>query len=221
LIIHAALHFGVEAVGLTVSPEQAQAAQQRIRQAGVETRCRVVVEDFSAWPEPKGFDRITSVGAAEHVVEDRLGEYFKLAHGLLCPGGQFLHHAITRMPSVSDRPVRSFADRYVFPDHFLARIGQTLSAAEAAGFETRVTESLREHYELTLRHWVQRFEAAQSELERLTDDVSYRVFRLYLAGSAYEFQCGRLNVYQSLLVKPDGGRSGVPPTREGWHGFNG
>lgn len=81
-----------------------------------------------------------------------------LAQALLRPGGQFLDHAITRTPSVPDRPGRSFNYRYVFPDHFLATIGQTLSAAEIAGFEIRDVESLREHYALTLKHWLQRFE---------------------------------------------------------------
>ena len=217
LIIHAASHYGVEALGLTVSPEQADVARRRIRQAGVDRRCRVEVEDFFAWREPEGFDRVTSVGAAEHVPESRFKDYFRLAFASLRPGGQFLHHAITRTPSVPDRPGRSFNHRYVFPDHFLASIGQTLGAAEAVGFEVRDIESLREHYALTIIQWLQRFEAAQGELERLTDEVSCRVFRLYLAGTAYEFQCGRVNLHQSLLVKPNGSKSGVPLTRQDWY----
>jgi cyclopropane-fatty-acyl-phospholipid synthase len=217
LIIHAAIHCGVEAVGLTVSPEQAEVARQRIHQAGVDNRCRVEVEDFFEWREPESFDRVTSIGAAEHVPESRFEDYFKLAHGLLRPGGQFLHHAITRTPSIADRPGRSFSHHYVFPDHFLATIGQTTGAAEAAGFEARDTESLREHYALTLRHWLQRFEAAQGDLIRLTDELTCRVFRLYLAGSAYEFQCGRMNLHQSLLVKHNGGHSGLPLTRHDWY----
>lgn len=217
LIIHAASHYGVEAVGLTVSPEQAEVARQRIRQAGMDHRCRVVVEDFFAWREPEGFDRVASVGAAEHVPESRFEDYFRLAFASLRPGGQFLHHAITRTPSVLDRPGRSFSHHYVFPDHFLATIGETTRAAEAAGFEVRDAESLREHYALTLRHWLQRFEAAQGELQKLTDELSCRVFRLYLAGSAYEFQSGRMNLHQSLLVKPNEGRSGVPLTRRDWY----
>jgi len=217
LIIHAASHYGVEAVGLTVSPEQAEVARQRIREAGVDQRCRVEVEDFFAWREPESFDRITSVGAAEHVAENQFEDYFKFTFGSLRPGGQFLHHAITRAPSVPDRPGRSFNHCYVFPDHFLATIGQTLSAAEAAGFEARDSESLREHYALTLKHWLQRFEAAQGDLQKLTDEVSCRVFRLYLAGTAYEFQCGRVNLHQSLLVKSNGGQSGVPLTRRDWY----
>jgi len=220
LIIHAATHYGVEAVGLTVSPEQAQVARQRIAQAGMDQRCRVEVEDFFAWREPAGFDRIASVGAAEHVSESRLEDYFRLAFASLRAGGQFLHHAITRTPSVQDRPGRSFSHRYVFPDYFLATIGQTTRAAEAAGFEVRDVESLREHYALTLRDWLRRFEAAQGELQKLTDELSYLVFRLYLAGSAYEFQSGRMNLHQSLLGKANQGRSGVPLTRHDWYKFD-
>ena len=92
-----------------------------------------------------------------------------------------------------------------------------MSAAETVGFEIRDVESLREHYFMTLKHWLQRFETAEQELKRLIDEVSHRVFRLYLAGTAYEFQCGRVNLHQSLLVKPDGGKSGVPLTRHDWY----
>ena len=217
LILHAVSNYGVEAVGLTVSPEQAQVVRQRIRQAGVEHRCRVEVLDFFDWSEPQGFDRATSVGAAEHVPQSRFEAYFKLAFASLRPGGQFLHHAISNTPSAQQRPGRSFNHRYVFPDHYLASIGETVSAAETVGFEIRDVESLREHYFMTLKHWLQRFEAAEEELKRLIDEVSHRVFRLYLAGTAYEFQCGRVNLHQSLLVKPNGGKSGLPLTRHDWY----
>ncbi|MBM2806243.1 MAG: Cyclopropane-fatty-acyl-phospholipid synthase [Deltaproteobacteria bacterium] len=115
--------------GIDVSPEQAEVARQRIRTAGMDAKCRVEMEDFFAWHEPEGFDRVSSVGAAEHVPESRFEDYFRLAFASLRPGGQFLHHAITRTPSIPERPGRSFNHRYVFPDHFLATIGQTLSAA--------------------------------------------------------------------------------------------
>jgi cyclopropane-fatty-acyl-phospholipid synthase len=104
LIIHAVTHYGVEAVGLTVSPEQAEVARQRIRAAGMDAKCRVEVEDFFAWREPEGFDRVSGVGAAEHVPESRFEDYFRLAFASLRPGGQFLHHAHTEHP----RPPRSF-----------------------------------------------------------------------------------------------------------------
>ncbi|HEV8720416.1 MAG TPA: cyclopropane-fatty-acyl-phospholipid synthase family protein [Candidatus Binatia bacterium] len=217
LVMHAAANYGVEALGLTLSPHQAEVARERIRAAGWASKCRVEVENFLEFRSSETFDRIASVGAAEHVPEKCFNDYFARAFELLRPGGQFLHHAIVRRPSIQERPGRSFMDRYVFPDHFLATIGRTVAGAEAAGFEARDVESLREHYKLTLEQWLRRFEAAQSEIERQTDPLSFRVFRLYLAGSAYEFRCGRLGIYQTLLAKPARGQSGLPLTRTDWY----
>ena len=217
LVMHAAANYGVETLGLTLSPHQAEVARERIRAAGLANKCRVEVENFLDFRPAKTFDRIASVGAAEHVPEKSFDDYFGRAYELLRPGGQFLHHAIVRGRNVTDRPGRSFMDRYVFPDHFLATIGRTICSAEAAGFEVRDVESLREHYKMTLEHWLHRFEAAQSDIERQTDPLSFRVFRLYLAGSAYEFRCGRLNIDQTLLAKPGRGQNGIPLTRADWY----
>ena len=217
LVMHAAANYGVEALGLTLSPHQAEVARERIRAAGLANKCRVEVENFLEFRTAESFDRIASVGAAEHVPEKSFDDYFGRAYELLRPGGQFLHHAIVRARNVPDRPGRSFMDRYVFPDHFLATIGRTICSAEAAGFDPRDVESLREHYKMTLEHWLHRFEAAQSEIERQTDPLSFRVFRLYLAGSAYEFGCRRLNIYQTLLAKPERGQNSLPLTRADWY----
>lgn len=217
LVMHAAAHYGVEALGLTLSPQQAEVARERIRIAGLAGKCRVEVENFLEFRPGEPFDRIVSVGAAEHVPEKNFGEYFSRAFTLLRSGGQFLHHAIVRRPNLQERPGRSFMNRYVFPDHFLSTIGHTVASAEAAGFEVRDVESLREHYTLTLEHWLHRLEAARNEIEKQTDPSSFRVFRLYLAGSAYEFRHGRLSIYQTLLAKPVRGQSGLPLTRTDWY----
>ena len=217
LIMHAAANYGVEAVGLTLSPQQADFARKRIRAAGLESKCRVEVDNFLQLQDIEPVDRIASIGAAEHVPEKLFDSYFTRAYELLRPGGQFLHHAIVSKPTVANHPGRSFMDRYVFPDHFLATIGRTVASAEAAGFEALDVECLREHYRLTLEHWLHRLEAAQNEVERLTDRLSFRVFRLYLAGSAYEFRSGRLSIYQTLLAKPQRGRSDLPLTRRDWY----
>jgi len=217
LMLHAAKNYGVSALGLTLSPEQAEVARERVRAAGLERQCRVEVDNFLEFRPRETFDRIVSVGAAEHVPEKYFGGYFKRAFAMLRPGGQFLHHAIVSSPSIAPRRGRSFMQRYVFPDHFLATIGRTVSSAAARGFEPRDVESLREHYKMTLEHWLARFEHAQNEIERQTDNLSFRVFRLYLAGSAYEFRRGRLNIYQTLLVKPADGETGLPLTRADWY----
>ncbi|HVO92629.1 MAG TPA: cyclopropane-fatty-acyl-phospholipid synthase family protein [Terriglobales bacterium] len=217
LIRHAAAHYGVETLGLTLSPHQAEVARERFHAAGLASKCRVDVTNFLEFQPRENFDRIASIGAAEHVPEKCFDDYFARAFALLQPGGQFLHHAIVRIPSADERPGCSFMDRYVFPEHFLATIGRTVTAAEAAGFEARDVESLREHYKLTLEHWLRRFESAQGAIERETDPLTFRVFRLYLAGSAYEFRRGRLSIYQTLLAKPENGRSGLPLTRADWY----
>ena len=111
----------------------------------------------------------------------------------------------------------TFISRYVFPDGELVPIGTTIGAAEGRGFEVRDVESLREHYALTLGHWVRRLEARADEARRLTDETTYRVWRLYMSGSAHGFRTGRLNVYQTLLLKPDRGESGLPLTRADWY----
>jgi cyclopropane-fatty-acyl-phospholipid synthase len=147
-----------------------------------------------------------------------LPTYFAQAWRLLRPGGVFLNHGIANR--ATDKPPRgpTFNDAYVFPDGELAPINVTLRAAEEASFEVRDVESLREHYALTLRHWVRRLEAQHDQALEHVDEPTYRVWRLFMSGSAHGFAHGRLNVYQALLVKAgERGRSGLPLTRADWY----
>jgi len=215
LIMHAVAHYGVEAVGITLSVPQAKLAQQRLRESGLSDRCRVEVSDYRDMQLGQPYDKIVSVGMCEHVGEAFLPEYFSRAYELLRPGGVFLNHGIA-YSSTYRRQGPSFSDRYVFPDADLVPINVTIRAAELSGFEVRDLESLREHYALTLHQWVRRLEAHAEEARRITDDRTYRIWRLYMAGSAHGFRTDRLNVYQTLLAKPRGD-SGLPLTREDWY----
>jgi cyclopropane-fatty-acyl-phospholipid synthase len=174
--------------------------------------------DYREMEEDRPYDAIVSVGMFEHVGRKLLPGYFEKARRLLKPGGVFLNHGIASRAtdSVSDGP--NFSDTYVFPDGDLVPIGMTLQAAEEAGFEVRDVESLREHYALTLRQWVRRLEEHHAEALKYVDEPTYRVWRLYMSGSAHGFTSRRLNVYQSLLAHPDReGRSGLPLTRADWY----
>ena len=217
LVIHAAQHYGVEAHGITLSQLQAEWAQERIRQAGLTERCRVEVRDYRDVNEEHSFAKIVSVGMFEHVGEARLSTYFQQAWHLLQPGGVFLNHGIA---SIATQPVQrepTFNQRYVFPDGELVPVSSTLRAAEMSGFEVRDVESLREHYALTLRHWVRRLEAHADEARQATGDVTYRIWRLYMAASIYAFLTDRANIYQTLLAKPEHGNSKLPLTRADWY----
>jgi cyclopropane-fatty-acyl-phospholipid synthase len=175
--------------------------------------------------EGRTFDKIASVGMVEHVGVENLPAYFGCLHDALEPGGLLLNHGIvsvgaSRPPSRWDWIERRvwkrdvFLDQYVFPDGRLGPLSAVVAGAERAGFETRDLESLREHYALTLRAWLARLERRAAQAIALTDERTYRTWRLYMAGSAFGFTTGQLNIVQALFVKPDeAGRSNLPLRR--------
>jgi cyclopropane-fatty-acyl-phospholipid synthase len=216
LLIHAASRYGAQALGITLSVRQAEVARQRIRDSGLNDSCRVEVCDYRDLEPGRQFDKIVSVGMFEHVGKSQLPEYFSRAWQLLRPGGAFVNSGIS-VPAADQRHGPSFIDRYVFPDGELVPIHTSLDAAEECGFEVRDVESLREHYALTLHHWVQRLEAHAQQVRRITDETTYRIWRLYMAASAHRFRSARLNLYQMLLAKPLDGQSCMPWTRTDWY----
>ena len=217
LIVWAAGQHGVQAHGITLSLRQAEIARKRVSAARVDNQCRVEVCDYRDMDATHRFDKIVSVGMFEHVGETYLPEYFRQAWQLLRPGGAFLNSGIGSAWSHSHRDGPSFIDRYVFPDGELVPLHVSIAAAEASGFEVRDVENLREHYAMTLRHWVQRLEASAEKAQSVTDETTYRIWRLYMAGSAHQFRSGALNLYQILLTKPLDGDSGMPLTRAEWY----
>jgi len=218
LVIHAAQHYGMDATGITLSQPQADLANERIAAAGLAGRCRVLVRDYREMDEPGGYDALVSVGMFEHVGAALLPAYFTRTWQLLNPGGVFLNHGIANTTTGQSRRGPSFSNTYVFPDSELVPISTTLRVAEESGFEVRDVESLREHYALTLRHWVRRLEAHHDQALQFVDEPTYRVWRLFTSGSAHGFSAGRLNVYQALLVRPgERGQSGLPLTRADWY----
>jgi cyclopropane-fatty-acyl-phospholipid synthase len=217
LILHAAKNYGVQALGITLSEQQLKLAQQKIRDSDLLPQCEARLLDYRDARQLGEFDKLVSVGMVEHVGESALSEYFRTAYSVLKPGGVFLNHGIGRAGNRAKPSHPTFTDTYVFPDGDLIPIWTTLRAAEEAGFEVRDLENLREHYFLTLYHWLRNLEASQEQARALVGELKYRIWRLYLAGSAYYFQTGKLDLYQSLLVKSDGGRSGMPLTRADWY----
>ena len=218
LVLHAARSYGVDATGITLSAPQVELANQRIAEAGLRESCRVRLLDYREASEEHAFDALVSVGMFEHVGQRMLPRYFEKAARLLKRGGVFLNHGIASRATDQIGGGPSFSDAYVFPDGELVPVNATLRAAEEAGFEVRDVESLREHYALTLRHWVRRLEASHARAIGHVDEATYRVWRLYMSGSAHGFTSGRLNVYQALLALPNSrGSSGLPLTRTDWY----
>lgn len=219
LLLHAAREYGVHAVGVTLSHEQAAYARKRIADAGLTDRVEVRVQDYREVADGP-YDAIASVGMAEHVGSAQYRAYVAALHGLLKPGGRLLNHQIARRPEPDEAAyeIDDFIDAYVFPDGELAPVGRTVGLLEEAGFEVRDLESLREHYARTLRAWVARLEEHWTEANRFVTPGRARVWRLYMAASALAFEHNRIGVNQILAVRtPPGGASGLPPRARTWH----
>jgi cyclopropane-fatty-acyl-phospholipid synthase len=217
LILHAACEYGVQATGITLSSQQLEFARQRIAQEGLSSRCEVQLLDYRDVNEPSAFDKVVSIGMIEHVGEARLRTYFDHAFQILRSGGVFLVSGIGRPGNRPAPEQPTFTDAYVFPDGELVPISTTLDAAEKAGFEVRDVENLREHYGLTVHHWLQRLEARAAEARAIAGELKYRIWRLYLAGSAYYFQSGKLDLYQTILLKDQDGKNALPMMRPDWY----
>jgi cyclopropane-fatty-acyl-phospholipid synthase len=212
LVIYAAQKHKVNALGVTLSEAQHILANQRIASAGLGSSAVKLLDYRDLGGEQ--FDKIASVGMFEHVGRDRLPEYFAHVYNLLKPGGLLLNHGISAQPgrmarSVWSRFVQryilgagSFFQQHIFPDGELVPVIEVNLIAERTGFEVRHVENLREHYALTLRHWLRRLEDRHSEAVRLTDERTYRTWKLYMSVSVSGFEAGHLNVNQTLLYKP-------------------
>ncbi len=241
MVLHAAEHYGVSAVGITLSVEQAELARQRVKEARLDHLVEIRVQDYRDVTDGP-FDAISSIGMFEHVGRKRLEAYTATLFSLLPPQGRLLNHAIARPgypqgegalgrakalrrrlatalgSDLTSRIDSDLIKRYVFPDGELHEVGVVVSMLQETGFEVRHLESLREHYALTLRRWVANLEANWDDAVREVGEGRARVWRLYMAASAINFTMGGVQIHQVLAVKPsDDGSSGMDlrPSFEG------
>jgi len=226
LLIYAAQHFDIQGVGITLSERQLDLATQRVSEAGLSGRISIELLDYRKLGDDT-FDKISSVGMFEHVGQARMQDYFAKLCTILEPGGLLLNHGISREATAPQKTLAtklldplnhlvvgtSPITRYVFPDSELIPLSEVNIAGEKAGLEVRDVENLREHYALTLRHWIKNLEAHEAEAVRIVGAPTYRVWRLYFAASAYRFDIGRISVNQTLFARLDNGRAGVPLSR--------
>jgi cyclopropane-fatty-acyl-phospholipid synthase len=218
MLLHAAEHHGVQAVGVTLSRPQAELARKRAAERGLGDRVEVRHCDFRDVDDGP-YDAISSIGMFEHVGLSELDRYFARCRSLLRPEGRLVNHGISRphhagkmhhhrfAPRWLDR---NFTERYVFPDGELHEIGNVVSAIQRAGFEARHMESLREHYALTLRCWTRNLEANWDDAVAEVGEGRARVWRLYMAAAAVGFEHDDNQVHQVLATATHGGTSGMP-----------
>jgi len=218
LLFHAAERYGVKATGITLSQNQFDHVTREIAARGLAGRVHVELRNYLDLPDAAQYDKVASVGMFEHVGLRRFPDYFGKIHRVLKPGGLVLNHGIT-LNSVSAQNLGSgisdFVEDYVFPGGQLTHIARVIEGMAEQGLEPVDAESLREHYAKTLWHWVDRLEAHADAARAEAGDERYRIWRIYMAGSAHAFDRGWLSLWQVLAGKAHAdGRLPHPLTRD-------
>jgi cyclopropane-fatty-acyl-phospholipid synthase len=210
MVMHAAREYGVKALGVTLSEQQALWAQRAIADRGLSGLAEVRHLDYRDVIET-GFDAVSSIGLTEHVGQAQLPGYFAFLYGKLKPEGRLLNHCITR--TSGNEPARrpdGFINRYVFPDGELEPPGYLVSLMHDTGFEVRHEENLREHYAKTLAGWCANLDEHWDEAVAEVGQGTARVWRLYLAGSRLGFERNHIQLHQILGVRlGENGKSGM------------
>ncbi|MGN6372657.1 MAG: class I SAM-dependent methyltransferase [Solirubrobacteraceae bacterium] len=199
-VLHAAREYGVQAVGITLSPSQAALARERVAQAGLSEQIEIRVEDYR---DLKGerFDAIASIGMVEHVGSAQIDEYARTLASLLDSGGRLLNHGIARLRQGLDEQAGAFTQRYVFPDGVPLQLSRVLLALERAEFVTEHVEGFAQDYHRTLGEWIERLDANRERAEQLVGPERLRVWRLYLRGARNIFKVGFVSIYQTRAIR--------------------
>jgi len=215
LVLRAAQKFGARCVGVTLSNNQYALARERVEAAGLGDRIEIRLQDYR---DVTGtFDRITSVGMFEHVGIKNLPTYFAQIRKLLADGGMAMNHGITSTDienGESPYGAGEFIDKYVFPAGELPHISTVLRTMQEGGLEAFDVENLRRHYARTCSLWADNFEANADAIHRVTDEKRYRIWRVYLAGSAYGFERDWISLYQVICTKAGRSAQQLPWSRK-------
>jgi len=216
MVMHAAKEYGVRALGVTLSAEQASWAQRAIKERGLSDLAEVRHLDYREVPETD-FDAVSSIGLTEHIGKTQLPAYFSLLYSKLRSQGRLLNHCITRPDnSAPSRVTGGFIYRYVFPDGELEGPGYLVSQIHDSGFEVWHEENLREHYAKTLAAWCANLDDHWDEAVAEVGEGTARVWRLYMAGSRLGFERNQIQLHQVLAVKLGPGGSSGMPLRPDW-----
>jgi cyclopropane-fatty-acyl-phospholipid synthase len=216
MVMHAAREYGVKALGVTLSEQQALWAQQAIKRAGLEDLAEVRHLDYRDVPETD-FDAVSSIGLTEHIGKQNIPGYFSFLNGKLKVGGRMLNHCITRPDNIGPSIRKEgFINRYVFPDGELEGPGWLMSVMNDHGFEIRHEENLREHYAKTLTGWCDNLDAHWDEAVEEVGQGTARVWRLYMAGSRLGFDHNIVQLHQILGVKLQADGASGMPLRPDW-----
>jgi cyclopropane-fatty-acyl-phospholipid synthase len=207
---------GVKAIGVTLSKEQAEWAQNAIAEQGLSDLAEVRHSDYRDVRE-SGFDAVSSIGLTEHIGVQNYPAYFRFLQSKMRDGALLLNHCITRPENKTTAAADPFIDRYVFPDGELTGSGRIITEVQNIGLEVVHEENLRHHYALTLRDWCRYLVEHWDEAVEEVGLATAKVWGLYMAGSRVGFETNVIQLHQVLAVKVDSsGNDGGLPLRPWW-----
>ncbi len=211
LAVWMASRHGCRVTTTTISHEQREYAEARVRAAGLEDRVTVLGADYRDLPGT--YDKLVSIEMIEAVGWEYFDLFFRRCSELVGPRGLFLLQAI----AVDDRAYeaektsRSLARELIFPGGCLpSRESIARSVARHTDLRAVWLEDISPSYALTLAEWRRRFRAAAPRLGELGYDERFRrLWELWLAISEAGFREGRISDLQILFAKP-GWKGTVP-----------
>ncbi|NYI78666.1 class I SAM-dependent methyltransferase [Nocardioides panzhihuensis] len=209
MVRHAAQHYGVKALGVTLSREQANWAQRAIKADGLDDVAEVRYSDYRDVAEGD-FDAVSSIGLTEHIGVANYPAYFGKISSKLRDGGRLLNHCITRPDNISRANAGAFIDRYVFPDGELIGSGTIVSAIENTGLEVQHHENIRVHYAKTLAAWNDNLRTHWDACVNEVGLGTAKVWGIYMAGSRIGFERNNIQLHHVLATKTVDGLSGYP-----------
>ncbi|HET6210975.1 MAG TPA: class I SAM-dependent methyltransferase [Jatrophihabitans sp.] len=212
---HAAKHYGVNVVGVTLSAAQASWGAAAVERDGLTGQVQILHSDYRDAPG-SAYDAVSSIGLLEHVGVGNYPAYFGFVKAKLRDGGRLLNHCITRPDNRQSPLPGQFIDRYVFPDGELTGSGRIITEAQNAGLEVRHEENLREHYALTLTKWCENLQRNWDQCVADVGEATARVWGLYMAGSRLGFETNGIQLHQVLAVKVDSAGRANFPLRPTW-----
>ena len=209
LLLEAAKQYGVKGFGCTLSREQYDMGQARIRALGLEDQVEIALLDYRDLPKTgRVFDRVVSVGMLEHVGRSQYDRYMDVVEHVLKNQGLFLLHYIDGRDERNSNP---WMRKYIFPGGTLPSLAEIIKRGYNGSFQLLDVESLRRHYSKTLRCWYQNFQKVHDQVSAERGEAFMRMWDLYLCGCAAAFYIGYIDVHQLLFTK--GTNNDLPMTR--------
>jgi cyclopropane-fatty-acyl-phospholipid synthase len=194
MLVHSAREYGINGVGITLSPNQHEYASDRIKGLGLHAKLEVRLQDYRELSEK--FDKFVSIGMFEHVGKEFISVFMDKVAGILKKGGIGLLHTIVKDIA---SPTDAWIQRYIFPGGYIPSLDETLHEMGRAGLCVLDVECLRLHYARTLDMWTANFESNVDKIEEMYGKSFVRMWRLYLNGSSAGFKYGETRLHQILF----------------------